>query len=228
MRLRYGFTLIELLVVIAIIAIVSSFIGIAIGRVKNNGLKVKSMANIREIGVAMNYYSADRNGDFPKSAHTDEDESWVYSLSSYLQHIDEIRICPADPLAKERLKTKTTSYSLNEYICIPSMDRFGRVKEDFTNRLRLPNLSRTITAFIGADGLDLGVSNDHTHSRNWKNWQAVLSDIQPDRFRAGKPEADRSEGEAHYLFADGHVETLTAKWLKTEIEAGRNPAIPPL
>jgi prepilin-type N-terminal cleavage/methylation domain-containing protein/prepilin-type processing-associated H-X9-DG protein len=226
---RQGFTLIELLVVIAIIGVISAMIGLVVGRVKSNGLKTKSMSNMRAIGIALNTYCGDRNGDFPRSAHTSEEDSWVFSLAPYLQNLDEVRICPADPLAKERLKAgKTTSYSLNEYICVPSMDRFGRVKEDFTNRLRLPNQSQTIAAFLGADGLDLGVSNDHTHSRNWKTWQAVLSDIQPDRFRTGRPVMDRTEGEAHYLFADGHVETLSAKWLKSEIEAGRNPAIPPL
>ena len=227
MKLRYGFTLIELLVVLTIIAILSSLVGIAVGRVKNNGRKVKSMANMREIGVAMNFYSADHNGEFPKSAHTDEAESWVYSLSSYLQQIDEIRICPADPLAKERLKAKSTSYTLNEYICVPSVDRFGRIKEDFSHRFRLPNPTRTITVFIGADGLDLGVSNDHTHSRNWNKWSSVLTDIQPDRFRAGKPAADRTDGESHYLYADGRVETHPALWLKKQIDAKRNPAVPP-
>ena len=223
-----GITLIELLVVIAIIAVVSAMVGVAVRSVKNSSLKTKSMANMRTIGTAMVVYSGDNNGDFPRSAHTDEEESWIYSLAPYLEKLDELRVCPADPRAAERLKAKnTTSYTLNEYICVPSLDRFGRVKEDFTNRIRLAVPSRTITVFIGADGLDLGVSNDHTHSRNWIKWSSVLSDIQPDRFRSGKPNANRTDGESHYLYADGHVETHPALWLKEQIDRFRNPAIPP-
>jgi prepilin-type N-terminal cleavage/methylation domain-containing protein/prepilin-type processing-associated H-X9-DG protein len=227
MRLRYGFTLIELLVVITVIGILALVIASGLGASRRNAMKTKSMANMREIGAAINFYVGDHNGDFPKSSHTEESESWIYSLASYLQHIDETRVCPADPRAKERLATKTSSYTLNEYICVPSVDRFGRVKEDFTNIFRLPNPSRTISVFIGADGLDLGVSVDHTHSRNWRLWPMVLTDIQPDRFRGGKPNSDRTDGESHYLYADGHVETRPAKWLQKEILAKRNPAIPP-
>lgn len=227
-RMTLGFTLIELLVVISIIAIVSAMVGVAVRSVKNGGLRTKSMANMRTIGTAMIAYSGDNNGDFPRSAHSAEEESWIYSLSPYLSNLDEIRVCPADPQAKERLKAKkTTSYTLNEYICVPSLDRFGRVKEDFTNRFRLPVPSRTMAVFIGADGLDVGVSNDHTHSRNWNRWTSVLTDVQPDRFRSGEPSADRSEGESHYLFVDGHVETHPAKWLKDQIDSQQNPAIPP-
>ena len=184
-RMTLGFTLIELLVVISIIAIVSAMVGVAVRSVKNGGLRTKSMANMRTIGTAMIAYSGDNNGDFPRSAHSAEEESWIYSLSPYLSNLDEIRVCPADPQAKERLKAKkTTSYTLNEYICVPSLDRFGRVKEDFTNRFRLPVPSRTMAVFIGADGLDVGVSNDHTHSRNWNRWTSVLTYVQPDRFRS--------------------------------------------
>ena len=228
LRVAAGFTLIELLVVIAIIAVVSAMVGLATRSVRNSSLKTKSMTNMRTIGTALIVYSGDNNGDFPRSAHTAEEESWIYSLAPYLNNLDEVRVCPADPQAKERLKAKnTTSYTLNEYICVPSLDRFGRVKEDFCNRNRLPVPSRTIAAFIGADGLDLGVSNDHTHSRGWFKWSAVLTDIQPDRFRTGKPAADRSDGESHYLYADGHVETHPAKWLKDQIAVFRNPAVPP-
>ena len=227
MKLRYAFTLIEVLVVVTIISVLAGLVFFVRQSSISNANKLKSMSNLRNIGVAMNLYSGDKNGDFPGSAHSEENESWVYSLAPYLQHIDEVRICPSDPLAKQRLQEKSTSYCLNEYICVPLMDRFGRVKEDFTNKLRLPNLSETITVFIGADGLGLGVSSDHTHSRNWKTWNAVLTDIQPDRFRVGTPASDRSVGESLYLYADGHVETHSAKWLKQEILAKRNPAIPP-
>jgi prepilin-type processing-associated H-X9-DG protein len=79
-----------------------------------------------------------------------------------------------------------------------------------------------------SDSIGLNATRDHTHSRKWKTWQNVLSDIQPDRFRIDPGGEDRTEGRANYLYADGHVESHTAAWLKEEIEAERNPAQPPL
>jgi prepilin-type N-terminal cleavage/methylation domain-containing protein/prepilin-type processing-associated H-X9-DG protein len=224
--MRRAFTLIELVVVIAILAILAAFTISAVSRARVSGMQTTCNSNMRSIGAAINLYTADHDGNFPATAHTDENESWVYTLRPYLNQVDEVRICPADPRAAERRKAKGTSYVLNEFIAVPLTDPFGRVKESFCNRSRLSDLTRTITVMLGADGLDLGVSSDHTHSRNWRSWEAVLADIQPDRFHVGTPKQDRTEGSANYLYADGHVEARDAKWLKTEIEAGRNPARP--
>lgn len=227
MNLRKGFTLIELLVVIVIVAVLASFAMSAVARSRVSTMQAQCSSNMRQIGSAMNFYAVDHDNEFPQSAHTDEQESWVYTLAPYVGNVDAIRICPADPRGDERLRAKGTSYVLNEFIVVPLTDPFGRVKESFLNRNSITDPARTITVFIGADGLDVGVSADHTHSRNWKKWRSVLADIQPDRFRVGVPHPDRIEGTANYLFADGHVESRPAEWLKKEIDAKRNPARPP-
>lgn len=227
MFVRRAFTLLELLVVMAILAVVATLSISAIGKSRLAGMQATCNSNLRAIGAAMNLYTADHDGELPGTAHADERESWVYSLAPYVGKLDEIRICPADPMAAQRREAKGTSYTLNEYTSVPLMDPFGRIKESFCHRSRLTSPAQTITVMIGADGLDVGVSSDHTHSRNWRNWAAVLADIQPDRFHLGSPSPDRTLGTANYLFADGHVEAREAKWLKEEIEAGRNPARPP-
>jgi prepilin-type N-terminal cleavage/methylation domain-containing protein/prepilin-type processing-associated H-X9-DG protein len=227
MPARRAFTLLELIVVIAIIAVLATLAISSLARSRVSSMQVNCNSNLRTIGAAMNLYTGDHGGDFPATAHTDEAESWVFTLRPYLNNVDEVRICPADPRAAERRKAKGTSYSLNEFIAVPLTDPFGRVKESFCNRSRVLAPVRTITVFIGADGLDLGVSSDHTHSRNWRNWEAVLADVQPDRFHTGTPAPNRDDGSANYLYADGHVEAHDAKWLKSEIESGRNPARPP-
>ena len=60
-RLR-GFTLIELLVVIGIISVLISLLLPAVHRAKQEGLKVKCMAQMREVGVALRVYSNDNRG----------------------------------------------------------------------------------------------------------------------------------------------------------------------
>jgi len=227
MHRRAAFTIIELLVVVAIIAILSTLAVSIYRKAHLSGLQTECITNLRAIGSAISLYCGDHENDFPRTAHTDESESWIYTLQPYLGNFDETRICPADPRGRERRAAHGTSYVLNEYIAVPLTDPFGRIKESFAKRNSLPSLERTIIVMTGADGLDVGVSSDHTHSRNWRDWPTVLADIQPDRFHPGPAASDHTEGAANYLFADGHVETLTAQWLKSEIDAGRNPARPP-
>ena len=58
-------------------------------------------------------------------------------------------------------------------------------------------------------------------------WNAVLSDIQPDRHCGGTPASDHASGPANYLFADSHVVAVKGATLKKRIEAGDNFAQPP-
>lgn len=225
-RIR-AFTLIELLVALAIIATLATLILQVTARARMSGQQTECASNLRQIGAAMTLFAAEHEDEFPSSAHTDEKTSWIYTLRPYVSNVDKVRICPADPRAEERLQAQLSSYVLNEYICVPLTNPFGRVKESFCRRSLISQPVSTITVFIGADDLDLGVSADHTHSRNWRSWEAVLTDIQPDRFRTGKPAVDRSQGVSNYLYADGHVEALQATWLRNEILQGRNPAYPP-
>ena len=122
---------------------------------------------------------------------------------------------------------KGTSYVLNEYIAVPLTNSFGEVRESLTNRLRLDRPAQTILLFIGADSLDIGVSADHTHSRNWRDWPRVLHDIQPDRHRAGAASEDHTRGSANYLFGDGHVEGIEAAVVKRRIDNLEPFARPP-
>lgn len=226
-RASSAFTLIELLVVIATIAILAAILVPVASGMKASAKQTACASNMRQIGMGLVAYCTENGGNFPETAHTEEERSWIYTLSPYLGNVDEVRICPADPAAERRREAKGTSYVLNEYIAVPLVDPFGRVKESFGNIRALPFPARTITLFIGADGLDVGVSSDHTHSRNWKGWSQVLADIQPDRHRPGAPAADRTRGSANYLFADGHVEAIDAARVKRAIERKINIATVP-
>ncbi len=220
-----AFTLVEILVVTAIIAILAALIFPALSGARVSANTVQCANNMRQIGAALIAYCGEHEGDFPTTMHTEDDEkkAWIYTLGPYLQRVDQVRICPSDPEGPQRLKDKGTSYILNEYIAVPSMDRFGNVKESPSNLRALASPARTLTAFIVADGS----SSDHTHSRNWKAWNRVYTDICPDRHRSGKASKARDQGVANYLYADGHVAQIEASEFKKLIDEGQNPALPP-
>jgi prepilin-type N-terminal cleavage/methylation domain-containing protein/prepilin-type processing-associated H-X9-DG protein len=229
---RRAFTLIELLVVVAVIGILAAMLLPAIAGARVKAQRAKCQSNLRQIGLALYVYADDHEGWFPETTHSGPtNQSWIFTLSPYIEQVNQIRACPADPLADQRIANGGTSYTLNEYISVDRLSPFGDVLETFRNRDALSNASSTITVFIGAESLSPNVTSDHTHSRNWVrrgsgNWGGVIADIEPDRFRRGST-PDHTGGTANYLFADGHVETITASEFKRRIDAGDNPALPP-
>lgn len=60
-----AFTLIELLVVIAIIAVLVSVLLPALGQAREEGKKVKCLANLRQMGAAVTMYMQDKNDKLP-------------------------------------------------------------------------------------------------------------------------------------------------------------------
>jgi len=60
-----GFTLIELLVVIAIIAILAGILLPALGKAKASARKVKCIAQMREVAVAVNQFAYDHKNRYP-------------------------------------------------------------------------------------------------------------------------------------------------------------------
>jgi prepilin-type N-terminal cleavage/methylation domain-containing protein/prepilin-type processing-associated H-X9-DG protein len=65
---RRGFTLVELLVVIGIIALLIGILLPTLGRAKEQANRTVCLANLRQLGVAMNMYTQANNGYLPTSA----------------------------------------------------------------------------------------------------------------------------------------------------------------
>ncbi|MBN1911222.1 MAG: DUF1559 domain-containing protein [Pirellulales bacterium] len=213
-RRRHGFTLVELLVVIAIIGILIALLLPAVQAARAAARAVRCKSHMRQLGIGILRYTELHKGRFPESTHTTGvahmDQAWVFTLAPYLEGVDEIRICPDDPLADERRKNLGTSYLLNEYLCVPGEDEALRLDE-------LRETSHTIFAFESSDEMGTSIQGDHTHSRMWfakpgKEWDRIRQDICPDRHR----------GTAHYLFGDGHVDAIPVEHLKAWTDLGIN------
>lgn len=229
-RRRTAFTLVEILVVISIIGLLIGLLLPAIQQTRLAARKVECANNLRQIGIAIHMFSNSHSGRFPQSSHGSSrlESSWIYTLAPYMEDVDQVRICPEDPRADERLADKGTSYVLNEYLCVSGPDQA-------LNLHRLKGTTRTIMVFTASDRGGVGTSEDHTHSRNWfrrpvdKAWNRIVADIQPDRFGGvsvtARPER-HATGYANYLFADGHVRQIPGEQVKRWADEGTNFALP--
>ena len=66
-RDRGIFTLIELLIVIAIIAVLAAMLLPALGKARDKARDISCMSNMRQLGLLMNFYTDNNNGQFPKA-----------------------------------------------------------------------------------------------------------------------------------------------------------------
>ncbi len=226
-----AFTLVELLVVIAVIAILAAMLLPALGKASAKAQQVKCASNLQQVHLGFRMYADDFGGRLPLTAHstTETNQMWIRKLRPYVGNSEAIRLCPADPLHRERRIFGGTSYILNEFLSVPLEDAFGQLVEPLPRLDQLRHPAETILLFEVADEYGTSVDIDHTHSRTWlqDGWRGVIADIRPDRHRTGAPAEDRTTGRANYLYVDGHVEAIAAAEIRQQIEQGINIAQPP-
>lgn len=205
--LRKAFTLVELLVVIAIIGLLVMLLLPAVQSARAAARRMECTNNMRQIGLGLINYAGTRQGDLPEvTGHGVADTgAWIYTLGPFLEQVDEIRICPEDPLGPDRLLNKNTSYVLNAYITLSIPGAIRNIE-------KMPATTRTVMAFEATER----VHHDHTHSDSWFDPKSIASDYQKGTRKvydavAGEVAVDRHPGGvANYLFADSHVQTISA------------------
>ena len=185
-----------------------------------------------QIGLAIHQFANTHRGKFPAVWHdTEKDvkqQSWINTLKPYVEDVDEIRICPDDPLQRERFEAKESSYVFNSYLAVQT-DPDPSNDESVRNLYDLVESHRTIMLFEATESA--GFTFDHVEAHTWFSeenlkynstdqtvWTSVKAEVA----------VDRHLGEvANYLYADGHVEAVSAEQIAEWCAAGFNFARPP-
>jgi prepilin-type N-terminal cleavage/methylation domain-containing protein len=96
MRRNNGFTLIELLVVISIIALLIGILLPALGAARRTARSAASLSNMRQMGIALVAYTAERRGYYPMHSSVTPNvhgtkPRWPDYLYTYLQNAEIFR-----------------------------------------------------------------------------------------------------------------------------------------
>jgi len=217
---RRSMTLVELLVVIAILAGLVAVLLPAVQAARAAARATSCRSHLRQIGLAMLQHCDVHRGEFPRFVHSKDDaaQSWLYQLKPYLESNDEIRICPADPQATQRLQDDSTSYVLNDYIG-------AEVRHGVRKYNKLKRASLTVTVFEGSDQRSTDFQNEHVHASEW--FSAVNQRMGLVKWQIEKDiQIKRHFESTHFLFADGHIEIVDADEIYEWIDQNYNFAKP--
>ncbi len=215
-----GFTLIELLVVIAIIGVMVALLLPAVQSARAAARRTQCINHMRQIGLAVHQYCNAHGGRFPQNAHSGVTKSWIYTLAPYLEDVDLIRICPDDPSGKDRVEHKATSYLLSNYLT--STTAPGAVR----NLNKMKATSKTIIVFEGTETRALTTNSDHCHPTSWFSAANIAANTVQTAIEK-EIRLDRHGDVSHYLYADGHVDSISAEDVQGWINAQFNFAKPP-
>ena len=227
MTRRIGFTLVELLVVIAIVGVLVALLIPAVQSAHESARRMKCNSNLHQLGIGIQQYAQASGGHFPWTYHAGATNSWIVTVAPFLENVDEIRLCPDDPLGEARViattagTVKGSSYVINEFVAYPTPNSvlfFSKLKQT----------SKLIILFEGA--VNLAADDDHVHTSQWYApgdiahglaWATENSEININAHGGNA---------ANYLYADGHAETISAdtiyQWFLQDCANGTNFAMP--
>jgi prepilin-type N-terminal cleavage/methylation domain-containing protein/prepilin-type processing-associated H-X9-DG protein len=220
MSAKRAFTLVELLVVIAIIGVLVGLLLPAVQSARASARSASCKNNMRQIGLALHQYCDTHNGEFPEWWHSATiEKSWIYTLADHFENVDSLRICPDDPLWKERLDARATSYVISDYLAAPE------VPDVIRNFKQVAATTRAIVVFEISDEQDAVPESEHIHASQWfKPINIVLNRV------ASKVrddiQLDRHMGSSQYLYLDGHVDLISEEQIMTWVNEGVNFAKP--
>ena len=201
---------------------------------------MKCLNNLHQIGLGMHMYMNDHWGHFPWTYHADnsaaqdgsaDSESWIVTVGRYCEDVDDIRLCPDDPLEEDRVDPNAsgirgTSYVINDVVAPDP--HYALPPDALVNLNQIKSTSTLIIMFEGAN-TGRAVTDDHVHTELWyapgdiargRVWNQILAEINPTQH------VDCS----NYLYADGHATTVPfstfSSWVATDVANGTNFARP--
>ena len=214
---KRGFTLVELLVVIAIIGILIGMLLPAVQSVRGAARNVFCKNNMRQLGLGVLLYADSHRGAFPFTTHKGSDQSWIQTLKPFTEGVNSLRICPDDEAADLWLAEPDlgTSYVVNEFIANDSID--DSVVN--INQLR----STHDLAIMFERSTDRAVKEqrflhvDHVHCSDFYDPFRVDNDVVVNLIQE-EIELSRHSGVSNYLFADGHVSSVSQSFFESVVE----------
>jgi prepilin-type processing-associated H-X9-DG protein/prepilin-type N-terminal cleavage/methylation domain-containing protein len=203
-----GFTLVEVLVVVAIIVAATS-IAVPVARsLMTRSHAVNCSSNLRQIGLAAMMYAGDNQMTLPSTSHQRGGRSWTLTLQPYVSGTITFK-CAQDPH-----KRRAYTYVINDFLTpYPA-------GADHLNYSILARIERTEATFMFAEASP-SHSSDHFHFAPYAGGRIPSAVFE-------HQVAVRSHGEsANYLFADGHVETLSRRDIQTRLATGGSRFVDP-
>jgi prepilin-type N-terminal cleavage/methylation domain-containing protein/prepilin-type processing-associated H-X9-DG protein len=218
-RASRAFTLIELLTVIAIIGILAAILIPTVGAVRKTAKGARCVANLRQIGVAINLYPPDNKGYYPRLKENYAPDNpvnnltWAKALYPYIPTrntgakalTSSIYLCSA-----EEYQPDPSAFGVIQYMATYVLEKTSKTDKAAPNGPRLassiPNPSRTFllldakvdsTGFIPAGGGGTGISFDEG--------QADMAAAPEGR----KILSFRHKEGINVLFIDGHTKRYT-------------------
>lgn len=200
-----GFTVVELLAILAILTVLAALVLPALARAQERSRTVSCLGHMKKIGQALLLHAQDRGGQFPRSSHSagaNRETAWATSIAPYLGAKEgeataawvnrEFR-CPANTNASPT----AYSYGLNVFFELQPGDSYVGRPATWRRTMQVPSPGRTILLAEVATA-SAGMTADHFMCHQWSSTAAARNAV------AG----ERHSGGSHYLFVDGHVESM--------------------
>jgi prepilin-type processing-associated H-X9-DG protein len=174
-----------------------------LGKTRQLARSTVCLANMRQMGIALNSYMIESNSRLPDSScHvSNQDEFWLSTLSRYVGEQLLFR-CPSDgaknfvdwnkPLDEQSSDLRWSSFAVNALLDSKCPRYYGMYNV-------VTAICRPQYCIYISESPSSWTSADHVHPENWF-YNIDLA--------KGQVAWDRHLEKSNYLFADGHAETL--------------------
>jgi prepilin-type processing-associated H-X9-DG protein/prepilin-type N-terminal cleavage/methylation domain-containing protein len=206
--LHSGFTLVELLITIAIIAVLVALVLLGVNKARDMAQGAKCAGNLRQIGTALLSYASDNNGSLVPGAEPEPNKLWYNVLEPYMGSGDVAVDSPDRPAWQQcpskQFKNKdrfSVGYGWNYTFFGGSWADSEYWKWYYGYGTRLGGVPLPSQTIIIGDSMDV--------KKATASYQNIYLYFAYDLF------TKRHGNKGNYLFLDGHVESLSPEYIRS-------------